>query len=465
MSSDIIGERLSGWSLSRRFAVTGGMVMVLTMLAIGQWVTIKITTNAIRSNAAATALFMDSIISPLVQELGESDTLSIGPIRALEEMLSSPSLSRRVGSIKIWKPDGLIAFASDLDIIGTRLPTSDNLAQAMTGIVVSGFDAADSPDSAFERSIGVPLVEIYSPIRENWTGNVIAVAEFYEDATELMATLRRARLQSWMATIIATVVIGFALYGIVDSGSREIDRQRRALEQRFTDSQRMSEENLRLRGRVERASSRVSEITEAYLRRVSADLHDGPAQLIGLASLRLDALVSIGDEQQRKAEITALRRVLGDAIREIRVIGRGLSLPELADLPLDKVVRRAVVAHETRTGETIALDMSEGQRSASMAVKACLFRFLQEGLNNAYRHAPGAPVAVRARWDAGTLQVEVENGAAREPPRNVDGGGMGLVGLKERIESLGGTFRFTPDGARGALLFAELDLTGDAGHA
>ncbi|MBZ0163777.1 MAG: hypothetical protein K8H74_13835 [Notoacmeibacter sp.] len=119
MSSDIIGERLSGWSLSRRFAVTGGMVMVLMMLAIGQWVTIKITTNAIRSNAAATALFMDSIISPLVQELGESDTLSIGPIRALEEMLSGPSLSRRVVSIKIWKPDGLIAFASDLDIIGT----------------------------------------------------------------------------------------------------------------------------------------------------------------------------------------------------------------------------------------------------------------------------------------------------------------------------------------------------------
>ncbi len=460
-----IRARLAGWSLSKRFALAGGAVMVLTMLAIGQWVTSKITANAIRGNAAATALFMDSFISPLIQELAEKDTLSIGPIRALEEMLGSPSLSKRVVSIKIWKPDGLIAFASDISIIGTRIPPSDKLKMALSGVVTGGFDEATSPDSAFERKAGVPLLEIYSPIRENWTGNVIAVAEFYENATDLMATIRRARLQGWMITIVATSVIGFALYGIVDAGSREIDRQRRTLEQRYADAQRMSAENLRLRGRVERASSRVSEITEAHLRQVSADLHDGPAQLIGLASLRLDALGGIDDDQKRRAEISSLREVLGDAMRDIRVISRGLSLPELEALTLDKVAKRAISAHETRTGEEVELDMSGGARNATMAVKACLFRVLQEGLNNAYRHAPGAPVTVRAHWDADKLRVAVENGRAVDEPRNIESGGMGLVGLKERIESLGGTFRFAVDEDKGARLSAELELTGDTDHA
>jgi len=75
-------RRIAGLSLSQRFAATGGLVMLAAMIVIGLWVTSRIERNVIDSAAASTALYMDSFIAPLTQELDVSDTLSIGPIRA-----------------------------------------------------------------------------------------------------------------------------------------------------------------------------------------------------------------------------------------------------------------------------------------------------------------------------------------------------------------------------------------------
>ena len=81
-------SRLGSLTLLQRFALTGGAVMIISMLVIGQWVTSAISGRVVENTAAATALFMDSFIAPLAQELDTADTLSIGPTRAIEELLA-----------------------------------------------------------------------------------------------------------------------------------------------------------------------------------------------------------------------------------------------------------------------------------------------------------------------------------------------------------------------------------------
>ena len=76
-------------------------------------------------------------------------------------------------------------------------------------------------------------------------------------------------------------------------------------------------------------------------------------------------------------------------------------------------------------------------------MKICTYRFLQEGLNNAFRHGRGAAVFVTCEMDGSTLMATVRDLGGRSAPTT--GLGLGLIGLRERAASLGGSFTITPD--------------------
>jgi hypothetical protein len=441
-------EWLGGLSLTARFAMTASGVLLAVAVIGGIWVTEIIARSAVASAASATALFMESIIGPLTQELAISDTLSIGPIRAIEEVMATSALGERVVSVKIWKPEGLVAYAADTSLIGARFPVSPNLARAFAGEIVGEFDELDDEESAAERATGLPLLEIYSPIRKPWTGEVIAVGEFYEDATALQATLRDARVHTWLIVLAMAVLLGAALLGIVHRASLVIEEQRQALRLRAEEAERVSQQNRMLRLRIERAAGRAAEMNERFLRRISADLHDGPAQLISLAALRLGGLAKAEDAAVRRAEQDVVRQALDEAMREIRALCSGLSLPDLEAAPLATVIADAVRAHEHYTATRVSLSLGPLPEAVSPAVKICAFRFVQEGLNNAFRHAAGVGQRVEAELTGAMLTVTVANAPADGAAIPAEGGGLGLSGLRERVESLGGSFSFDapPDG-------------------
>jgi signal transduction histidine kinase len=458
-------SRLGSLTLLQRFALTGGGVMILSMLLIGQWVTSAISGRVVENTAAATALFMDSFIAPLAQELDTADALSIGPIRAMEEMLAGSAFGQRVISIKIWKPGGLIAYADDSSLIGRRYPPSESLNAAFEGRLGAELNQLDNPESAAMKDTGLPLLEVYSPIRQAWSGRVIAVAEFYENATELSETLAVARRQSWAIVAGVAGLIGIALFGIVHRASAVIENQRRALQARVVEAQRMSEQNRQLRVRAERASSRLSELNESFLRRISAELHDGPAQLIGLAALRLNSVGKAKRKEDRLRELQIMDDALGEAIRDIRNICSGLSLPDIEGAPIGRTIERVVKAHEMRTG-TIVERRFELDQCVPHPIEICVFRFVQEGLNNAYRHAGGAGQAVEALIEGDMLTLRVSNDVRTipEPPEPDSASGFGLAGLRERVESLGGQFQFTLSKERGAEITMTIKVDAEAFH-
>lgn len=449
--------RLSLW---QRFAIAAAIVLLAGSVVIGRWVVERISEEVTRNVAFSSALLVDGLISPLAQELKDNDVLSIGPVRALDEILATPSLRDRLLSVKIWKPDGQIAYSDNLDLIGSRFEPSESLRRAAGGEVVVELDELEEDESARERQLGVSLLEIYSPVRNQWTGEVIAVAEFYEMADDLALALSQTRRSSWFVVGATTAGMALVLFGIVYQGSRTIGRQRSMLEQEIDRAAAVSRQNMLLRTRVERAYSLSTELNERYLRRVSADLHDGPAQLVGLAALRVGSLADIANTAGRRAEASKIREVLSEAMSEIRAICADLSLPKIETRTIPQVARDAIRAHEKRTGARVESEISDDIAADETHIKICVYRFIQEGLTNAFRHARGSRPKVVCILRDGTLHVSVENGpfALAAARSQVGEGRLGLEGLRGRVEALSGSFGFDADPERGSRLAMAVKL-------
>jgi signal transduction histidine kinase len=78
--------------------------------------------------------------------------------------------------------------------------------------------------------------------------------------------------------------------------------------------------------------------------------------------------------------------------------------------------------------------------SLSPSERICIYRFVQEALNNGYRHAGGLGQSVTQTADGACIRVEVADGGPGFDTAAVRPEGLGLAGLRERVESLGGRF-------------------------
>ncbi|MBC7477534.1 MAG: two-component sensor histidine kinase [Pseudorhodobacter sp.] len=432
-----VGDKVRGtWgqmSLAWQFGVASGVVMVLATVVVGLWVTSRIEDAVVRNTANATALYMDSFIAPLSQDLATRQDLSPQNLAEMQRLLTDTPLGQRVVAFKIWVKGPKVIASSDPTIVGRTFPPTDNLKQAWTGMLKADFNALGDREDENEASLHMPLLEIYSPIRDKANGDIIGIAEFYEMASQLKADLVRARLTSWTAVALIMAAIWGSMYVIVLRGSRTIDRQ-------VVDLTEMAARNVSLRLRVQGAAGRFSALNDRALRRIGADLHDGPAQLMGFAALRLDALRKHAQGEVAAKEINQIEAAIKDAMTEIRNISRGVSLPDIDRKPLQDVIHGLVDAHSARTGSDVALVIDLGPADLPLAVKICVGRVVQEGLTNAWRHAKGAGQEVTVRRSGPDLTVTVRDaGPGLQTSADAgEGYGLGLAGLAGRVESLGG---------------------------
>ena len=237
------------------------------------------------------------------------------------------------------------------------------------------------------------------------------------------------------------------LYGIVKQGSDTIVRQEAALTRQVGELTSLVDHNAALSERVLSAAERTTTLNERSLRRVSADLHDGPGQMLSLALLRLDSMRdrAAAGRAPTPEELAEVETVLREAMSDMRSIAAGLRLPELASLDARAIAERAVSDHERRSGTHVELAIDDAVPSTvSLPVKIALFRALQEALSNATRHGGGAGIRVqlgRGRDDGERLSLEVaDDGSGFDPAELETSQGLGLAGIRERAELLGGGF-------------------------
>ena len=214
------------------------------------------------------------------------------------------------------------------------------------------------------------------------------------------------------------------------------------LEQAVTRANRLLEKNRRLHDRVRHAAQRTTALNEQALRRIGADLHDGPCQALALALLRLESLrddVAGPDGSPLATDFRIIEGAVRDGLAEVRAISAGLRLPELAPLRVAEVAERAVREHERRSGVAVQRHLEVSAR-APLAIKIAVFRTLQEALSNATRHGGGVGVTARVWTEADELRVSVsDRGHGFVPEQAERKGRLGLASMRERAELLGGS--------------------------
>ena len=461
---------LTQLTLARQFMIASLIILVGAALGLGWWVGRQIESSVVHRTAETTALFVESFVSPNLQALSTTNALPPDAIAALDRLLDETPLGRQIVAFKVWDAAGKLLYSAEPSAIGQVFPPGDELRRAWEGAVSSEISTLEDAENVLERAQNSVLLETYSPVRLGDSDRILAVAEFYQAVDGLQQDIATAQQRVWLVVGLAMGGIYLLLAGFVGRASDTIEQQRDALSVQVAQLTDLLAQNAALHERVRRAAARATALNERVLRRISADLHDGPVQDLGLALLRLDHTLALAEKPGLPEEtrlltddLEVIQSAIQRALAEMRALSAGMGVPHLNDLTLPQTLARAVHAHQRRTETAVTLDLDGTPERASLPVKITLYRLVQEALTNAYRHAGGVGQGVALCYDAGRLHVEVSDAG----PGFVDGGAaewdkhLGLVGMRERVESLGGNFRVVSAPGRGTKIIADLTVDGE----
>jgi signal transduction histidine kinase len=455
-------------SLARQFLSLSFLILLSGMLIIGVWVGQQIEIGVVNRTAAVTALYVDSFVAPHLQALARTDQLDSTHLEALGSLLTGTPLGQRIVAFKVWGPDGRVLYSTNPALIGRKFPISPALAQGFAGEVHTKISDLAEPENEFERAQWSRLIETYAPVRVEGTSTIVAVSEFYQTTDDLEREVWAAQRRSWLVVITATLAMYLLLAGLVGRASRTILVQQSDLRDKVTQLTELLAQNEQLHERVRRAAARTTALNERFLRRVSADLHDGPGQDMGLALLRIEAVsdvcatcpVAVVKGRTVSDDFHTIQSALKSALADLRAISAGLRLPEIKRLSLVEIAERAARDYERKTGVAVTLKTSAVHPEAPLPVKITLYRLLQESLANGFRHAGGVGQWVKVTGDDGQLTVEVaDSGKGFDPQVVTADSHLGLAGMRERVEILGGTFAVVSAPGEGTVVRAQLPLT------
>ncbi len=448
------------FSLARQFMVVSLLILLASMLIVGTWVGRQIEEGVLERTAVFTSLYVNSYVSHYLQDVTEEGTLAPEDIETLDRLMSETPLGQEVVSFKVWSEDGRILYSSDPELINQQYENFD-LYASFAGQITSEISDLSGPENAYERQYWSELIEIYSPIWATKTGEVIAVSEFYQVPDELLAEIRTAKQQSWLVVGATTAATYLILAGLVGRASNTILAQKTELQEKAT-------QNKQLHDQVRLAAAHTTTLNERFLRRISADLHDGPGQDISLALLRIGSLAAgfktypIFEEERQKAadDFDRVQGALDSALTELRHISAGLQMPEIESSSPLETVQRAVRSYERKTQQLVELTVDSLPTDAPQSVKITLYRIIQEALNNGLRHADRAGQQVEVRLEEDKLCVQIrDEGPGFELDEMAENGRLGLIGMRDRVLVLGGQFTIKSKPGDGTMVQAVLPLT------
>lgn len=446
-------------TLFQQFVIYTFIILGLTMVAVGAWMSARIEDGVLRSNAGAAALYMASFVEPHIQSIDDGGTLSSDDLANLNRLSGDFAHRRRVQSIKIWRRDGTILFSNRKDLIGRKF---SNLAiqPSLDGDIRVTRASLDEEDNEFERTLAIPLYEIFAPLYQNSTGKIIAIAEFYQSADELFDETTAIRT-SWLIVGSSSLGMFIALFAIVYRGSAKLEQQGSLLKRRLREQARLRRDNSSLERRMREALTESARIDDLIQRRLGAELHDGPAQLLSLVLLRLDEIRNASGDTATAAVVDDLRRVASEALRDIRVISNDLFLPSADETnDLVEVLDSVISNHERRTNSVVALSVVNIPGHISTEIIRCIGRVVQEALNNCFKHAGAANQAVSAAGMDQALIISIrDSGPGISESNSPIAEKLGLKGMRYRVEAVGGVFEWKSQQGNGTEVWCKIPLS------
>jgi signal transduction histidine kinase len=263
------------------------------------------------------------------------------------------------------------------------------------------------------------------------------------------------REMGWRSAMGAPISVEGRLWGVlvVYSDSHEPlppDTERRLAE--FTQIVATAIANADSRAELDASRARIVATADATRRRIERDLHDGAQQQLVSLALEVRAAQANTPEEMstHREDLSHIAEGLTTVLDGLREIARGLHPAILAEGGLGPAVK--TLAH--RSPIPVELDVRDDGRLAE-SVEVAAYYVVSEALTNAAKHSYASKVEVELEVREHVLRVTVrDDGVGGADP----GRGSGLLGLKDRVEALGGTLAVASGRKLGTSLIVELPL-------
>lgn len=192
--------------------------------------------------------------------------------------------------------------------------------------------------------------------------------------------------------------------------------------------------------RLQNFSEGALRATEEERQRIARELHDDTAQRLATLILRIRRLAMEEDPERRATLLEDVRDEMVDATEGVKRMARGLRPPEIEELGLDLAVTAHVRSLREGADFEVETELSAVDPYLTDTAKLAIYRIVQEALSNARRHGQTDRARVRIYTDNGKVVAEIEDeGAGFVPSKAMErGGGLGLVGMRERATMVGG---------------------------
>jgi len=207
--------------------------------------------------------------------------------------------------------------------------------------------------------------------------------------------------------------------------------------------------------------SKIIKAQEEERRRVSREIHDGPAQTMANIVFRAEVcerLIDI-DMVRAKKEFSELREQVRMCLKETRKIIFDLRPMTLDDLGLVPTVKRFLDTAKERSGIIPTVRLIGEERRLDSYVEVGLFRTIQEAVNNVEKHAQANNVNVVIEFRKEIMSVIIEDdGIGFDAAENVGSESFGLVGMRERIKLLNGELVIKSQAGVGTKIMIKINL-------
>ncbi len=206
------------------------------------------------------------------------------------------------------------------------------------------------------------------------------------------------------------------------------------------------------------ALRRVVRAQEDERRRLARELHDETGQALTSILLGLKSLEDLDDVAALGQGVAALRERVVATLQDVRRLAVELRPAALDDFGLEAALERLTAGFAEQTGLKVELESRLQDDRLPEEVETVLYRIVQEALTNIVKHAQASRVSIVITQKPGAVGAVIEDdGRGFDPDQSVDGG-IGLIGMRERVALLDGSMTIEAAPGKGTTLVIEVPV-------
>ncbi|MCL7746748.1 sensor histidine kinase [Halalkalibacter alkaliphilus] len=206
---------------------------------------------------------------------------------------------------------------------------------------------------------------------------------------------------------------------------------------------------------------KIIEAQEDERKKISRDIHDGPAQMMANVMLRSELIERIYQEKgidEALNEIRDMRKMVKSSLAEVRRIIYDLRPMALDDLGLIPTLKKYLRTFEEHNQVSVVFQHFGKDERLPQQLEIALFRLVQESVQNAYKHAEPTEIQVKIEIKTNKVIMIIKDDGKGFDPAQKKEGSFGLIGMKERVNMLKGEMKIQSELKVGTIVIIGIPL-------